>query len=144
MSDAKGLRYEVLDVFAEAPLEGNPLAVVFGAERLSTTDMQAIARETNLSETSFVLHGAARDGAFDARIFTPARELPYAAASIVLDGADTTLFHLIQECPVAEVRMGMRVRAVWAAERGPSLESIDHFKPAGEPDAPYDAYKEHL
>jgi uncharacterized OB-fold protein len=77
---------------------------------------------------------------FDAK----ARELPYAAASIVLDGADTTLFHLIQECPVAEVRMGMRVRAVWAAERGPSLESIDHFKPADEPDAPYDAYKEHL
>ena len=40
--------------------------------------MQAIARETNLSETSFVLHDAARDGAFDVRIFTPAKELPYA------------------------------------------------------------------
>ena len=78
MSSARGLRYELLDVFAEAPLEGNPLAVVFGAERLATADMQAIARETNLSETTFVLHGAARDGAFDVRIFTPARELPYA------------------------------------------------------------------
>jgi trans-2,3-dihydro-3-hydroxyanthranilate isomerase len=78
MSSAKGLRYEVLDVFAEAPLQGNPLAVVHGAERLSTAEMQALARETNLSETSFVLHGAARDGAFDVRIFTPAKELPYA------------------------------------------------------------------
>jgi len=78
MSSVTGLSYEVLDVFAEAPLQGNPLAVVHGAARLSTGEMQAIARETNLSETSFVLHGAARDGAFDVRIFTPARELPYA------------------------------------------------------------------
>jgi trans-2,3-dihydro-3-hydroxyanthranilate isomerase len=78
MSSAKGLRYEVLDVFAEAPLQGNPLAVVHGAERLTTAEMQAIARETNLSETTFVLHGAAREGAFDVRIFTPASELPYA------------------------------------------------------------------
>jgi len=78
MSNAKGLRYEVLDVFAEAPLQGNPVAVIFGAERLASADLQAIARETNLSETTFVLHGAAHDGAFDVRIFTPALELPYA------------------------------------------------------------------
>jgi len=78
MSRAKGLHYEVLDVFAEAPLEGNPLAVVFGAGALDGATMQAIARETNLSETTFVLGDAARDGAFDVRIFTPASELPYA------------------------------------------------------------------
>lgn len=75
---SRPLRYEILDVFAEAPLQGNPLAVVFGAERLSAGEMQALARETNLSETAFVLHGAAREGAFDVRIFTPAVELPYA------------------------------------------------------------------
>ena len=78
MSNAKGLTYTVLDVFAEAPLQGNPVAVVFGAARLSGAEMQAIARETNLSETTFVLHERARDGAFDVRIFTPASELPYA------------------------------------------------------------------
>jgi uncharacterized OB-fold protein len=77
---------------------------------------------------------------FDAK----ARELPYACASIVLDGADTTLFHLIQGADVANIRMGMRVKAVWAKELGPSLESIDHFTPTGEADAPYDSYKEHL
>jgi uncharacterized protein len=77
---------------------------------------------------------------FDAK----ARELPYACASIVLDGADTTLFHLIQGADVANIRMGMRVKAVWAAELGPTLESIDHFTPTGEPDAPYESYKEHL
>jgi uncharacterized OB-fold protein len=77
---------------------------------------------------------------FDAQ----ARELPYACASILLDGSDTTLFHLIQEVNVAEIRMGMRVRAVWSDERLPSLESILHFKPTGEPDAAFDSYKEHL
>jgi trans-2,3-dihydro-3-hydroxyanthranilate isomerase len=78
MSSSKGLAYEVFDVFAEAPLAGNPLAVVFGAGALDTARMQALARETNLSETTFVLGDAARDGAFDVRIFTPASELPYA------------------------------------------------------------------
>jgi uncharacterized OB-fold protein len=77
---------------------------------------------------------------FDAK----ARELPYACAAILLDGSDTTLFHLIQETPASEVRMGMRVRAVWAPENLYSLDAILHFKPAGEPDAPYDSYKEHL
>lgn len=71
---------------------------------------------------------------------------PYVCASILLDGADIALFHLIQEIPAAEVRMGMRVEAVWVPpeEMEPSLESIKHFRPTGEPDAPYDSYKEHL
>ena len=71
---------------------------------------------------------------------------PYVCASILLDGADIALFHLIQEGPAADVRMGMRVEAVWdeADELEPSLESIKHFRPTGEPDAEYDSYKEHL
>ncbi len=65
-------------------------------------------------------------------------EIPYVCASVLLDGADTTLFHLVQEVPAGEVRMGMRVKAVWvsAEELGPSLQSIKYFKPTGEPDAP--------
>jgi uncharacterized OB-fold protein len=71
---------------------------------------------------------------------------PFAAASVLLDGADIAIFHLLQEVEAADVRMGMRVEAVWAdtAERRPSMESIRYFRPTGEPDAPYDAYKEHL
>ncbi len=71
---------------------------------------------------------------------------PYVCASILLDGADIALFHLIQEVPAEEVRMGMRVEAVWddAEELGPTMESIKHFRPTGEPDAPFDSYKEHL
>jgi len=78
MSSAKGLAYEVWDVFAETPLQGNPLAVVFGAGALTGDEMQALARETNLSETSFVLGAAPRGGGFAVRIFTPMNELPYA------------------------------------------------------------------
>ena len=71
---------------------------------------------------------------------------PYAVAAIILDGADLPIFHLIAGCPVTDVHMGLRVRAVWAPpeERTPSLTSILHFEPSGEPDAPYDSYKEHL
>ncbi len=69
--------YRVVDVFAEAKFGGNPLAVVLGAETLDPASMQAIAREFNLSETTFV--GAAEaDGGWEVRIFTPAAELPFA------------------------------------------------------------------
>lgn len=71
---------------------------------------------------------------------------PFAAASVLLDGADIAIFHLIQEIPADEVRMGLRVRAVWVPDTDltPTMESIAHFKPTGEPDAPYDSYKDQL
>jgi trans-2,3-dihydro-3-hydroxyanthranilate isomerase len=71
-------RYLVVDVFAEAKYEGNPLACVLDCDGLSTETMQALARETNLSETTFVLGHAPRDGAWDVRIFVPTREIPFA------------------------------------------------------------------
>ena len=71
---------------------------------------------------------------------------PYVAASVLLDGADIAFQHLILGCEPAEVRMGMRVRAVWkpAEEWGTTIENISHFEPTGEPDAPYDSYARHL
>ena len=65
-----------VDVFADGPYEGNPLAVFPDGNGLSTVQMQAIAREMNLSETSFVTR-VDGDG-YDVRIFTPAEELPFA------------------------------------------------------------------
>jgi uncharacterized protein len=72
-------------------------------------------------------------------------KLPYVYASILLDRADIPLLHLVNT-PAEEARMGMRVKAEWAppAERRPTLESIRWFCPTGEPDAPFDAYQEHL
>jgi trans-2,3-dihydro-3-hydroxyanthranilate isomerase len=71
-------RLLLVDVFAERRYAGNPLAVVTAAADLGRDEMQAIAREMNFSETSFVLHDAPRDGAFDVRIFTPREEVPFA------------------------------------------------------------------
>lgn len=71
---------------------------------------------------------------------------PYVSAYVLLDGADIAVLHLILGIPADEVRMGMRVRAVWKPreEWEMSLENIDHFEPTGEPDADYDTYKHHL
>jgi uncharacterized OB-fold protein len=70
---------------------------------------------------------------------------PYVAASVLIDGADIAFQHLILGCPPDEVRMGMRVKAVWKPrEEWDVGHNIDHFEPTGEPDAPYDSYAHHL
>jgi trans-2,3-dihydro-3-hydroxyanthranilate isomerase len=71
-------RFHTLDVFTETPLAGNPLAVVLDCEGLDERRMQAIAREFNLSETVFVLEPRNPINTARLRIFTPARELPFA------------------------------------------------------------------
>ena len=73
-------------------------------------------------------------------------EIPYINATVLLDGADIGIFAMVAEIPYDEVRMGMRVEAVWVPddEIGPTLESISHFRPTGEPDADYETYKEHV
>lgn len=77
---------------------------------------------------------------------SPGLTPPYVTAWIKLDGADMTSMFLIQECDPSEVRLGMRVEAVWVdpAERKPDLQNIKYFRPTGEPDAPYDDYKEYV
>jgi uncharacterized OB-fold protein len=63
-------------------------------------------------------------------------EIPYVSALILLDGADLSIMHLIQEVPADQVHIGMRVEAVWRddADIEPTLESIKWFRPNGEPD----------
>jgi uncharacterized OB-fold protein len=71
---------------------------------------------------------------------------PYVSAYVLLDGADIAFLHLILDIPAEEVRMGMRVEAVWKPreEWSTTIENISHFRPTGEPDADYDTYKQHL
>jgi uncharacterized protein len=73
-------------------------------------------------------------------------KIPYVSATILLDGADIGLMHLIQEVDADKVHMGMRVEPVWVEpeERKPTLESIRYFRPTGEPDAPFDTYREYV
>src|SRR5512141_366730 len=74
------LPYVQVDVFTSRPLEGNALAVFTDARGLSTDELQAIARETNLSETTFVLPDPAAPAGAPARvrIFTVGEEVPFA------------------------------------------------------------------
>lgn len=88
----------VVDVFAERALVGNPLAVVV-AERLPDAEVrQAIARETNLSETTFLGPCADPDGAWSVRIHTPSEELPF-AGHLVLGTAWVIRERLCEEPP---------------------------------------------
>jgi uncharacterized OB-fold protein len=71
---------------------------------------------------------------------------PYVSAYVLLDGADIAFLHLILDIPADEVRMGMRVKAVWKPEDewGTTIENISHFAPTDEPDADYETYRNHL
>jgi uncharacterized protein len=71
---------------------------------------------------------------------------PYVAAYVLLDGADIPFLHLVADIDAHEVRMGMRVEAVWRPreEWDFGIDNIEYFRPTGEPDAEYDTYKHHL
>ncbi|HET6394025.1 MAG TPA: PhzF family phenazine biosynthesis protein [Blastococcus sp.] len=83
------LDYEIVDVFAPGPFAGNPLAVVFDADGLTTAQCQALAFEFHLSETSFVCAPTDPGADYRIRIFTPFAELPFAGHPSV--GAAHTL-----------------------------------------------------
>ncbi len=72
------LQFHTLDVFTTSPYSGNPLAIVLGADDLSTTQMQRIAREFNLSETIFVQQPDDPSHTAKVRIFFPTAEIPFA------------------------------------------------------------------
>jgi len=74
----KKLPFYIVDVFAEKKYAGNQLAVFRQAKDLTGEEMQQIARETNFSETAFILKDEPHNGGFDVRIFTPGEEVPFA------------------------------------------------------------------
>ena len=72
-----------IDVFSKVPFGGNPLAVIIDGEGLSTMTMQNIAKEMNLSETTFVFPADQLLADFSIRIFTPEKELPFAGHPVL-------------------------------------------------------------
>ena len=106
------------------------------ADGTPTTD------EVELSHTGTVTTFCVVNVPFLGQRITP----PYVSAYVLLDGADIAFLHLILDIPADEVRMGMRVTAVWKPreEWGTTIENISHFTPADEPDADYDTYRQHL
>lgn len=128
-----------VDVFTSRPFTGNPLAVVGDAQGLTGEEMQLIAREMNLSETTFVLPPTAREAAYRMRIFTPAQELPYAghpsvgtAWLLARQGRFRTkppATRVFQEVPAGVLPMDIEtaadgtVTAVWTTQAPPAFEA---------------------
>src|SRR4051794_3845221 len=100
------------------------------------------AEEVELPDTGTVTTFCIVNVPFLGQRITP----PYVSAYILLDGADIAFLHLILDIPADEVRMGMRVKAVWKPQDqwGTTIENISHFAPTGEPDADYETYRVHL
>ena len=111
--DSMKRQFVQVDVFADAPYRGNPLAVVVDADGLSTSDMQKFAKWTNLSETTFLLPPTNSAADYRVRIFTPTEELPFAGHP-TLGSAHAWLTHggtphdvetVIQECKVGLIHL---------------------------------------
>lgn len=100
-------RYVTLDVFTERRFAGNPLAVVLDPEGLDEVGMQTLAREFNLSETVFVLPPDDARHRAKLRIFTPARELPFAGHPTV---GTAVLLALQQESAADAQAFGLEER----------------------------------
>ncbi|MFJ3486333.1 PhzF family phenazine biosynthesis protein [Pseudomonas sp. NPDC090202] len=104
--------FQQVDVFASTATEGNPLAVVSGADELTDEQMAAFARWTNLSETTFLLRPTHPEADYRVRIFTPNRELPFAghptlgSCFVWLDnGGKAEAEEIVQECGAGLVRI---------------------------------------
>jgi len=108
----KTYRFHQLDVFTDTPLLGNALAVVHNADGLDDSAMQAFARWTNLSETTFLVKPQNPAADYRVRIFTPGGELPFAGhptlgschAWLTAGGKPKSNF-IVQECEVGLVRI---------------------------------------
>jgi PhzF family phenazine biosynthesis protein len=97
-------RYVQLDVFADRPGAGNPLAVVLDAEGLDDATMQAIARWTRLPETTFVFPATSAEASYGLRIFSPRREVPFAGHPSVGTA------HAVLDAGIATPRDGLLVQ----------------------------------
>jgi uncharacterized OB-fold protein len=91
--------------------------------------------EVELPETGTVTTFCVVNVGYPGQRVTP----PYVAAAVLLDGADIAFQHLVLGCDPAEVRMGLRVRAVWG-----DAGTLSGFAPTGEPDTAYETYARHL
>ena len=98
-------RYKQVDVFADRPGAGNPLAIVLDAEGLGDEDMQAIARWTRLPETTFVFPARSAGASYGLRMFSPRREVPFAGHPSVGTA------HAVLEAGLASASDGLLVQS---------------------------------
>jgi len=133
MTLGERLTFRQVDVFTGVPFKGNPVAVVHDADRLAPEQMQAIARWTNLSETTFVCAPTDPRADYRLRIFTPASELPFAghptvgSAHAVLRGGrrPRTPGRFIQECARGLITLRVGDEGIFFELPEPVLRDLD-------------------
>ena len=133
------LQYRIVDVFTDRMFGGNPLAVFLDGRGVSDTEMQALAREMNLSETTFILPPDDPANDFRVRIFTPGRELPMAGhptigTAFVLArekmlpaGGETVTIRLEEKVGLIPVRLEMKDGApdkIWMTQPRPTFGPV--------------------
>src|ERR1700685_2084440 len=113
---ARTVRFKQVVVLPAVPFKGNPLAVVFDADDLDDAQMQAIARWTNLSETTFLVKPTEPAADYRVRIFTPHGELPFAGHPTLgtchvwlTSGGTPKGSQILQECESGLVRIRRRL-----------------------------------
>ncbi|HUA42309.1 MAG TPA: PhzF family phenazine biosynthesis protein [Streptosporangiaceae bacterium] len=129
--------FREVDVFTTTPYRGNALAVVHGADGLSTEQMGRFANWTNLSETTFVLEPDNAEADYRVRIFTPSQELPFAGhptlgtchAWLEAGGQSRTPGVVVQQCEAGLVSIGqdasgLRFAAPPLLRSGPVEEAL--------------------
>jgi PhzF family phenazine biosynthesis protein len=126
--------FQQVDVFTAVPFKGNPVAVVLDANGMSAADMQAIARWTNLSETTFVSAPTHPEADYQLRIFSPQHELPFAGHPTI-GSAHALLRHgvqpkrrgrLVQECAKGLVQLRMEGESLFLALPKPRFTAVMH------------------
>ena len=127
------LNFYIVDVFAVGKYTGNQLAVFTGdgVGGLSDREMQRIAKEMNYSETTFIISPEMRDGGYEVRIFTPAKELPFAGhptlgtafilqQEIIQSLVDTVILNLkVGQIPVSLYYQDAAVDVLWMRQKTP-------------------------
>jgi trans-2,3-dihydro-3-hydroxyanthranilate isomerase len=124
------LIYYIVDVFAEERYKGNQLAVFCHVGDLSSEEMQKIAKETNYSETTFILSDETRDRGYDVRIFTPNEEVPFAGHPTL--GTAFIIRNEIMEVKKDQLTLNLKVGdipvtfddtgTIWMKQKEPTFE----------------------
>ncbi len=114
--------------------------VYFPARAVCSMCGEAFTEDVEIKDTGTLVTFAIVNVNFANRVI----DLPYVAAEVAFDGADTTTSVLLAGTAPEEARMGMRVKAHWIPKEQweHSLANIDYVEPLDEPDAPYESFKE--
>lgn len=134
MRDGERLAYDVVDVFTDRPFAGNQLAVVHGADDLSTEQCRAIAAEFGFSETTFPMTPVDAGREYTTRIFTPEQEIPFAGhptlgtAWVLRQAGRLTCDEAIQQCGAGPV--GVRFEGDRVELSVPPRDLVGPLEPA--------------